>query len=314
MKLFKYAFLALSLLAVNASLHALNAEFNAGEKLHKSILSPNKQFLITTHSGLGAKLWNIQTGQLFATITDNRGLFFSEDSSTIFSAENKHIDCYTITESGITKQGSITLNTYDFKSDFRTSHTYKKDGGFFKLSAEYHGKYGVFISNVLNKTVTTKEVPRNKIEFYVHTTKLCALSFDAQYAAIACSKWTSGYPYIHIVNLQEEQACNNYFIHLSSIYSMNFSSDKTKLILAASYNRLSAANWYLIVIDLITNKSSWFRQEEEICFADFISDSTILTVSKDGRVAYQELTAEDLAQNQVTNPEQFKVLSSPSEF
>ena len=70
----------------------------------------------------------------------------------------------------------------------------------------------------------------------------------------------------------------------------------------------------LIFLDLRTKESSWFKQDQSVDFADFINDSTILMILKDGSVRYQQLTPELLAQHDVTDVEIFKVLTSSSEL
>ena len=67
----------------------------------------------------------------------------------------------------------------------------------------------------------------------------------------------------------------------------------------------------LIFLDLRTKESSWFKQDQSVDFADFINDSTILMILKDGSVRYQQLTPELLAEHDVTDDRKFKVLPNP---
>gem|GEM_PF-6987775 len=323
MKLFKFIIL-ITLCSINTLLHAQYPEFNVGNGyyLKHCVLSPSKNFLLVPgYSPKSPILWNIETGQFHGELEWCQRPFFSHDSRAIFAAVGKEVLRYEILDDEVIKVDFMTLKNRDFSPNFETSYVQTNDI-ITRLGTKKDDRDGIFISTLSDEKESyyTKELSIKKVQFIIHTTKACTLSHDAQLAAIVCDKTTRGHFYVHVINIENKETTHTYQIKRKSpwhsINSINFSSDKNQLILTSQYPDHSSESevydYWIIILDLQTNQSSWFKKKHPIDFADFISYSTILMVLEDGSVRYQKLTPENLEQHRVSDKNRFNVIDDPA--
>lgn len=321
MKLSKLILLV-TLSIITSSLYAGYPNFNLKKDYFKhSTLSPNKKFLLVSgYSPSIPKLYNLETGQLHGELEWCERPFFSQDSTAIFAAVGKEVHRYEIIDDEVIKVDSMTLENRDFSPNLKTSYIQTKDI-IMKLGTKKDDLDGIFISTLSEeKIIDTNELTSQEIKFIIHTTKACTLSHDALHAAIVCDKTTRGHFYVHVIDIKKRTTTHTYQLNRQSpwhsVNSINFSPDKNKLILTAQYPDYSSKPevyaYWVIILDLQTDESSWFKQKHQVEFADFINDSTILMIFNDGSVRYQELTPENLAQNRVSDENRFNVIDDPA--
>lgn len=322
MKLFRHIIL-IALYIINTPLHAQYLEFNVSKGyLSHSALSPDKKFLLVpSYFPEKPKLYNLETGQLHGELEWCNRPFFSKDSKAIFAAVGKEVHRYEIIDDEVIKVDSMTLENRDFSSNFETSYIQTNDI-ITRLGTKKDDRDGIFISTLSDKKESyyTKELSTKKVQFIIHTTKACTLSHDALHAAIVCDKTTRGHFYVHVIDIKMRATTHTYQFKRKSpwhsINSINFSPDKKKLVLTAQYPDHSSEPevyaYWVIILDLQTNESSWFKQNHQVEFADFINNSIILMILKDGSVCYQELTPENLEQNRVSDENRFNIIDNPA--
>jgi WD40 repeat protein len=313
-------------------LHGQYPEFNVGEKIGDDfVLSPHGKFLAQTNcNSRTLKLWDTQTGKLHSTSTlDARygKLFFSSDSTKLFRTQDNimnndllHNDLlhqYNITEEGLFPINPIILHKESKFSKYSNNSSYayitnEEGTEFKKLNTESSCKQTLscFLTTMLPDGTEKNLELSSPIISLGYTT--CSLSPDAQLMVAVCQKYPSEYIYIHIIDLESLKLMHNYrFSRSSSVESIHFSPNKTKLVRLASFviEGINYFNYWLDVIDLKTNQSSRFKQEKQAQYAAFVDDTTIMTVLKDGSVSYHEITPENLEQHRINDKSYFKVLT-----
>lgn len=301
----------------SSGLHALYLNFNIGEEINQSVLSPDGKFLASTNYDSNMlKLWNTQTGQLHAEFKSSGDLFFSCDSTMLFASEYKKLKQYKITEDKVLKIETIVHNNDDFGSNIiNASYTCVLSEDTLKFTnviAKGRFSYDVFITTLLpNGNAQTQELDQKNIGFYIHAPHACTISPDAKNIAVVCDKVAYGSPYIHVVDVQTETTTHNYYLK-HEVNSISFSPDKTKLIVTMNNAYRNIAKYWCVIINLDTNQSSWFKQAKQVKYASFINNTQVLTVLNTGEVFSYELTVENLENNRVTRKNRFKFIEKAS--
>ena len=320
-----FKFIVFGILSIiTSSLYAEYLNFNLEKGYFKhSTLSPDKRFLLVPgYSPSIPKLYNLETGQLHGELEWCERPFFSQDSTAIFAAVGQEVDRYEILGDEVIKVDSMTLKNRDFSPLFETSYIQTNDI-ITRLGTKKDHRDGIFISTLSEKKkIGIKELSAKKIQFIIHLTKACTLSHDALHAAIVCDKTTTGHFYVHVIDTKKRTTTHTYQLNRQSpwhsVNSINFSPDKNKLILTAQYPDYSSKPevyaYWVIILDLQTDESSWFKQEHQVEFADFINNSIILMIFNDGSVRYQELTPENLDANRISDENRFNVIDDPARF